>query len=150
MNQVGKLQHFNMDENIKLICPTDEKGICLNKYKYCKKEVHNYINMTQANKKDKGKPRVELVPPEFIIDLSKVLQFGADKYGRDNWRKGLPWTRIYASALRHLLAWVGGEKYDKESGMPHLLHAIANLMFLYEYNYTHPELDDRYKIIKKR
>ncbi len=106
--------------------------------------------MTQASKKDEGKPRVELIPPEFLLDLAKVLEFGAKKYGDNNWRKGLKWTRLYASALRHLFAWVGGEKLDKESKMPHLLHAIANLLFLYEYNHTHPELDDRYLIINKK
>ena len=104
----------------------------------------------QANKKDKGKPRVELIPPEIIEEIGYVLAFGADKYGEHNWRKGLKWTRIYASVLRHLLAWAKGEKYDKESGLPHLNHAITNLIFLREYEERHKELDDRYKIINKK
>ena len=83
-----------------------------------------------ASKHDGQKIQVELVPPAFIMQIAMVLGHGAKKYGANNWRKGLPWMRIYASTLRHLFAWAGGEDIDAESGMSHLNHAATNIMFL--------------------
>ena len=93
---------------------------------------------------DTEKIRVELIPPQFIKDVAEVLAMGAEKYGEHNWRGGLKWTRLYGSTMRHLLAWIGGEDLDKESGLPHLSHAVTNILFLMEYAKTHPKLDDRY------
>ncbi len=98
-----------------------------------------------ATKKDKGKVMVELVDPQFIIDIGKVLTFGAVKYEVENWRKGLPWKRTLGAVLRHILAWARGEDNDPESGLSHLSHAACNLMFLLEWAHTHKELDDRIK-----
>lgn len=89
---------------------------------------------------------VELVDPSFILGVASVLTHGAKKYEPNNWRKGLPWTRIYASTLRHLLLWATGEDKDKDSGLSHLSHAATNLMFLITWARTHKELDDRVKL----
>lgn len=99
-----------------------------------------------ASKYDAGKVPVDLVPPVFIEEIAKVLGHGARKYGEWNWLGGLPWTRIYASTLRHLFAWFRGEDYDKESGMSHLAHAATNVMFLIVWSKTKKELDNRIKI----
>lgn len=98
-----------------------------------------------ASKFDSGKAPVELVPPEFIEEIALVLGHGAKKYGRDDWRKGLPWTRIYGSTMRHLLLWARGEDLDRESGMSHLAHAATNVMFLITWSRTRKDLDDRIK-----
>lgn len=82
-------------------------------------------------KEDKGKPRVELIPPKAIIELAKVLTYGANKYKPNSWQNVTQGKDVhYASALRHLLAWKDGEALDKESGLPHLSHAFSNIMFL--------------------
>jgi len=99
----------------------------------------------QADKNDSEKIPVELVPAQFIEDIAKVLGHGAKKYGENNWRAGLPWTRIYGAALRHLLAWGRGEDVDKESGMSHLTHCATNLLFLILWKDSKPELDNRYE-----
>ena len=97
----------------------------------------------RALKYDQQKSRVDLVTPRFIEEIGLVLAYGAKKYDENNWRKGIKWMRIYGSALRHLLAWAGGEDIDKGSGLPHLAHAATNLMFLIEYSKTHQRLDNR-------
>jgi hypothetical protein len=39
-----------------------------------------------GKKYDAGKPMMELIPPHAEIELAKVLTFGAEKYGPENWR----------------------------------------------------------------
>lgn len=63
----------------------------------------------------------------------QVFEFGASKYGADNWREGMNITTIIDSLGRHLLAVASGELIDKESGLHHYGHVIANLVFLKHY-----------------
>lgn len=97
----------------------------------------------QAIKADSEKVRLELLPVRPLLDVGKVLTFGAKKYEARNWEKGFSWSRPYAAALRHLFAWWAGETYDKETGLNHLAHALCEIMFLLEFSYTHVEMDDR-------
>ena len=96
-----------------------------------------------ANKFDQGKPRVDLVPPEAVLELARVLGFGAQKYDARNWELGMEWSRPYAAAIRHLLSWWSGENLDPESGLPHLSHALCNLTFLVTYTVKNTGTDDR-------
>jgi hypothetical protein len=73
------------------------------------------------------------------------MTFGAKKYGDQNWRGGLAWTRVLGAAMRHLLAFLGGEDKDPETGISHLAHLGACAMMMLEYEVTHKELDNRYK-----
>lgn len=84
----------------------------------------------KAPKADDGKPRLDLVAPDLLVELGRVLAFGARKYEAWSWTKGKDWSRDYAAAQRHLAAWWSGEDEDAESGLPHLAHAICDLMFL--------------------
>lgn len=80
-----------------------------------------------------------------LDDVAQVLGFGAAKYERHNWRKGIHWSRVLDAAFRHLRAFNEGEDIDPESGQPHLAHAACCVLFLLEYSYSRPEFDDRYK-----
>lgn len=97
-----------------------------------------------ANKHDQGKPPIGLIPASALLEEAAVMGYGEKKYGRDNWRKGLQWTRAADAALRHILAWQEGQDFDPETGLHHLAHARANMAFLIEFMVTHPELDDRH------
>lgn len=86
---------------------------------------------TSGQKDDKEKNRLDLIEPEFIEGVGKVLTFGANKYEPNNWQKvDNAEDRYYAAALRHLMAWRRGEKTDLESGINHLDHVACNIMFL--------------------
>jgi hypothetical protein len=98
---------------------------------------------------DDGKPRVDLLPPAALLKTAEVFDYGARKYGGNNYQKGIAFSRLYASALRHLLARAGGEANDKESGLPHFAHAAANVMMLMELERTKPEWDDLGKDLGK-
>ena len=85
-----------------------------------------------------------MIPRSALLAEALVLDYGAKKYGRDNWRNGLKFSRALDAALRHILAFNSGEDNDPETGLSHLAHARCNLAFLLEYLTTHPELDDRH------
>lgn len=82
-------------------------------------------------KHDQDKNRLDLIPPSAILAIGEVMTYGARKYGENNWQ-GVEAKRYYAAALRHLMAWRRGEGQDRESGIPHLKHALCNLAFLVE------------------
>lgn len=91
---------------------------------------------------------VELVPPLFIRMVALVLLFGARKYKKNNWMKGMNWSEIVAGTIRHIYAFMEGKEYDEESGLPHLAHATCGLMFLIWFAYgpnkdKYVEFDDR-------
>lgn len=99
-----------------------------------------------ANKNDQDKPRLDLLSRTALEELGRVLGHGADKYQPGNWRKGMKWSRLYAAALRHLLASMDGETLDPETGLSHTAHAMANMMFLVEYQKRGLGDDDRKNI----
>lgn len=83
----------------------------------------------QTNPKDLlglRKPPLRLVPPAFLVYVSKVMGLGAEKYGEYNWREKAVRRTVYLeAAMRHLLQALDGEDADPESGMPHEAHAAA-------------------------
>ena len=78
---------------------------------------------------DSGKLDYTLVPWDGLEEIVKVLEFGAKKYARDNWRK-VESQRYAAAAFRHLVAYNKGEQADDETGLSHLAHAGCCLLFL--------------------
>jgi hypothetical protein len=98
-----------------------------------------------ALKFDTDKLPLNLLSTEAMNQTADVLKFGAQKYAAHNWRKGFAWSRPLAAAMRHITAFNDGEDRDPESGLSHLAHAACCIMFLLEFEKTHPELDDRYK-----
>lgn len=84
-----------------------------------------------GRKDDKGKHRWSLLPGGTLAKVIAVLEFGAERYGVDNWQHVKePDRRYYDAAMRHIQAWLYGEVNDPESGLPHLAHAISCLLFL--------------------
>lgn len=90
--------------------------------------------MNDSFKKFDGKKnRLELIQPDFIEGLGRILSFGAEKYDTNNWmlaNSDEDQERIQGALLRHIFAYMKGEKIDQETGESHLYHATCNLMFL--------------------
>ncbi|MGL4480876.1 MAG: dATP/dGTP diphosphohydrolase domain-containing protein [Aeromonas veronii] len=88
---------------------------------------------TIGSKHDSGKPLMGAVPPNALLAVARVLTFGAEKYGRDNWRQvESAETRYLDAALRHINAYQRGEAADPESGESPPAHAVCSLMFMLE------------------
>ena len=76
-----------------------------------------------GKKYDDGKPMMDLLSPIAMVEIAKVMTFGANKYGKHNWRDGLSWSRVLAASLRHIMAFLNGEDKDPETGLSHIAHA---------------------------
>jgi len=98
-----------------------------------------------ALKYDGEKPRMDLLDPDFLENVAKVLTFGAKKYAAHNWRNGISHSRLIAAAYRHLGAISRGEDRDPESGLPHTAHLGCCVQFLDWMQANRPDLDDRWK-----
>ncbi len=139
LGPLTKRGSFKLD----LIKPEGWEPPDLDPYFIC--EQLDLPSIPKADKYDDGKPPIHLVDKEIIIELAKVLGYGANKYTANNWRSGLSFSRYYSACMRHLLSWNSGKDNDEESKLNHISHAATNLMFLINLMKNKPELDDRCK-----
>jgi hypothetical protein len=96
----------------------------------------------KAMRFNSGKPQISMVLSAYpaLEGVARVLEFGAKKYDRDNWKKGLDLDEVLDSMLRHIGKYLNGEYYDLNpetgladenySGLPHIDHIGCNALFL--------------------
>ena len=97
-----------------------------------------------GKKFDGEKPMVALVPPKALEEEARVWTFGAKKYDKWNWHKGITYVRILSAIGRHYLALLRGEDIDPESGCHHAACIRANCGMLIQFHFEgRSELDDR-------
>jgi hypothetical protein len=111
------------------------------------KEVDDFekalIERDQALRYNQGKLSWSMVDFDSLEGLVRVLEYGAKKYSKDNWKKGMPVTQVSESLMRHLFAFLKGEDIDPESGCRHISHVMCNTMFLEYILREKPHYDDR-------
>jgi NTP pyrophosphatase (non-canonical NTP hydrolase) len=83
---------------------------------------------------NQGKPDWTQVDFKAFEPMIRVLEFGAQKYAKGNWRKGLSKDNILASLQRHVGELIdavntGEEEIDHESGLHLIGHILCNCMF---------------------
>ena len=105
-------------------------------------DVHSEDRGSGARLND-GKVPLDLIPLSAMIECARVFDYGRNKYAAWNWAKGMDWSVPYGCLLRHMAAWFDGEDNDPESGLPHLGHAMCNLVMLSTFARTYREGDDR-------
>lgn len=86
-----------------------------------------------------NKVRWDLVPWDALREVAEVLGSGAAKYTDRGWEQGVPWSRYYAAAQRHLTSWFQDHlDYDPETGRATLAHAACCVLFLLAYQLRTP------------
>jgi len=96
-----------------------------------------------GTKHNQGKPQLHLVPTEAIIGIAEGLGYGATKYGKWNFKKGLTFTALTDSLRRHTLAFLNGEDKDPESGIEHTKLILSNAAMLEWMRINKLSMDDR-------
>jgi hypothetical protein len=90
------------------------------------------------------KAPMSAVPAQPLLELGLAMMEGARKYGRHNYRiAGVRASVYYDAALRHLMAWWEGEDIDPDSGLPHLVKAMACLCVIRDSVINGNWVDDR-------
>lgn len=74
---------------------------------------------------DADHARYDLIPRAAIEALGRTLKEGADKYGEQNWKKGIPTSDFLNHCLQHLYKYLDGDRSED-----HIGHAMCNLAFL--------------------
>ena len=120
-----------------------------------KKEINEEVNAfnralierdsLQALRYNQGKLQWSLVDFKSLEGMVQVLEMGAEKYDKHNWKKGMPITQVSESLMRHLFAFLNGEETDPESGLSHISHVMCNAMFIEYIMREKPQFDDRYE-----
>lgn len=112
-----------------------------------KKWITLKSSTSETNPKDligASKPQLGLIPVGALTSVARVMELGAKKYGPYNWRSKSVRYMVYANAaLRHLLAWIGGEDLDPESGEPHWAHMVACGLIVLDAMSVKNGIDDR-------
>jgi len=105
------------------------------------------VSTKQTNPKDAvgtGKVPFSTIPAGVIAELGLAMLEGARKYGRHNYRvAGVRASVYYDACLRHLTAFWEGEDVDPDSGLPHIIKAIACLVVLRGSQIQQNWVDDR-------
>lgn len=92
-----------------------------------------------------GKGRFDLITPFGLERLAKWYELGAKKYSDRNWEKGIPFSRYFDSAMRHMSKFIMG-RTDED----HLAAAVWNLMaIMHHQELGQTELDDLPHYIKE-
>jgi len=97
-----------------------------------------------AKRYDVGKSMMSLLPFEALREVGNVLTYGAKKYAAHNWRKGMKWSRVQDSLLRHYERFAAGEDFDPETGLYHTAQLACNALFLLSYQLLGLGEDDRW------
>jgi hypothetical protein len=85
-----------------------------------------------------GKGRMDLLSPFANIRTSKWLEKGAEKYGPHNWEKGIPFSSLLDSTMRHLQKYLMG--WRDEDHLAAARFGVDALMHFEELGRT--DLDD--------
>lgn len=103
--------------------------------------------MKPSNPKDSlgiKRPPMSTVPAPVMMELGVAMLEGARKYARHNYRVvGVKASVYYDACERHMMRWWEGEDIDPESGLNHVVKAIASLVVLRDAMMNDMVEDDR-------
>lgn len=111
------------------------------------KQERERINGPKALRYNEGKLDWTLLDFPSLVPMVEGMTYGARKYERLNWQKPCDDPKQHLqSAMRHLLAIIGGEEIDPESGVRHSGLIGCNMM-MYNFHTMQKEKKDDGEIV---
>jgi hypothetical protein len=105
------------------------------------------VSTKETNPKDligSRKAKLSVVPAGVLFEIGLGMLEGTVKYGRHNYRvAGVRSSVYYDAAIGHLMDFWEGEDVDPESGLSHLIKAIASLVVWRDAMLQGKLIDDR-------
>jgi hypothetical protein len=92
--------------------------------------IPSHIHREYAERKNTGKAELSHVDMNCLKPCANVLTFGATKYSRNNWKKGMKVSKILDSLMRHIGDLQDGKVLDEESQLSIIGHIQCNALFL--------------------
>lgn len=84
------------------------------------------------------------IPVRPLLEVGLAMLEGGRKYGTHNYRAvGVRMSTYYDAVMRHMMAWWEGEDNDPDSGVSHLVKAIACLFVVRDSMHMENCIDDR-------
>lgn len=99
-------------------------------------QMEQYDNGSRRDTQ-KGKGRYDLIPWDCMERVASHYENGAVKYGDHNWQKGMPSTRYFSSAIRHMSKYILGNREED-----HLAAAVWNILAIMWNEMNKPEYHD--------
>lgn len=84
---------------------------------------------------DANGTRYDLISPVGLRRLAETYAEGSQKYGDNNWLKGIPASDLLNHAMKHIEQWRGGDASED-----HLAHATWNILALMHFEERLPEM----------
>jgi len=133
------------DANGSIFGITYDNGVTISKLRMDSIKVGDVVNPKEAA--GSKKPGVWSVFPRWVsLLVGRVMETGASKYGKFNYRDSAIAASTYEDAMeRHAQLWFDGEDNDPESGVSHLAHVIACATLLLDAQATGKLVDNRQK-----
>ncbi|KKN79110.1 hypothetical protein LCGC14_0342980 [marine sediment metagenome] len=105
------------------------------------------VTTKEVNPKDAvgaRKAPMSTVPSRVMLEIGLAMLEGSAKYGRHNYRvAGVLASVYYDAAIGHIMSWWEGEDIDPDSGLPHIIKAMATLAVLRDGQHMENWVDDR-------
>lgn len=119
-----KQVYFTEDNSLAKALMSDPK-----KMEHLITEMGNSRTFESGAKRDsnKGKIRPDLISPYMLKRVGQILANGANKYGPDNWKKGIPNECYKESLMRHVLSVM-----EDDLSEDHCAAVIFNIMGIME------------------
>ena len=76
-----------------------------------------FVEGGRGKKDVDGKLRLDLLPPEAMLEIGKVYTDGCKRYGDRNWEQGIPTGEVIAALERHVLRYKLGQTVCKDGSL---------------------------------
>ena len=92
------------------------------------------VNKTDQEYRHPCGKRFDLLVPEFLEEMAKIMAVGVQKYGVDKWKGGLTWEHSGINhAMAHLLEYMQNAPCDYGPRETHLAQVAVNAMFEFHF-----------------